>query len=252
MVGMALLAVAVVLTLRAGHGPGRGTLAVARGRPVADPGPGGADRGGAGRRGGHHRDRSPRRGQGGQADPHRPRGHDPHPRRDRARRRRGAAGPALGAVADRRPRPRPGRRAGPAGRHGRPGDHRLHPVLHPPARRAGRHPRPRGLHGVVHRPLVPPRPVRPPARGRAGPRPARCRAGRRPARRTRWRRPPAPCGTPVWPGSRCESHRAAAAGDRRPPGGGEPPVEAEGTDLDEVHEHRPTRGWSSSGTTRST
>ena len=40
----------------------------------------------------HHRGRAPRRRQGGQADPHRPRGHDPHPRRDRAGHRRRAHG----------------------------------------------------------------------------------------------------------------------------------------------------------------
>ena len=50
MVGMALLAVAVVLALRAGHGPGRGTLVVSEERAVADPGPGGPGGGGAGRR----------------------------------------------------------------------------------------------------------------------------------------------------------------------------------------------------------
>ncbi len=56
---------------------------------------------------------------------------------------------------------------------------RLHPVLHPSPRRAGRGPRVRGLDGVVDGPVVPPRPVRSPARDRArdGPRPRRRATG---------------------------------------------------------------------------
>ena len=171
MVGMALLAVAVILTLEAVHGPGRGT-------PVVAPSAlwltrallalivivlaAGTATTGAGPHAG---------GQGGQADPHRSRGHDPDPRRDRALRRSRAPRPALGAVADQRPGPCPGCRPGPAGRHGRPGDRRVHPVLHPPAGGPGRDPRVRGIDGVGHRPLVPPRAVRPPARGGRGTRP---------------------------------------------------------------------------------
>ncbi len=87
MVGMALLAVAVVLTLEASHGPGRGTLVGDPRGAMADPGSGRPDRDRAGRRDRHHRGRPPRRGEGGQAGPHRARGHDPDPRRDRADRR---------------------------------------------------------------------------------------------------------------------------------------------------------------------
>ncbi len=86
MVGMALLAVAVILTLEAGHGPGPGDAgrdqASARWLTRALLGP---HRDRAGRRDRHHRGRAPRRRERGQADPHRPRGHDPDPRRDRAR-----------------------------------------------------------------------------------------------------------------------------------------------------------------------
>ena len=48
MVGMALLAAAVELTLVAGHGPGRGTLAVSRGARATHPVPGRAHRDGPG------------------------------------------------------------------------------------------------------------------------------------------------------------------------------------------------------------
>ncbi len=55
------------------------------------------------------------------------------------------------------PQPCPGQRPDPPRRRGGPGHHRVHPVLHPPPRGAGLVPCARSLTGVVDRPLVPPR-----------------------------------------------------------------------------------------------
>ena len=89
----------------------------------------------------------------------------------------------LAAVAERRAGPRPERRpwcsSGSMVAQGIVG---LHPVLHPPAGGAGRHPCPRGLDGVGHRALVPPRALRPCRPSRCPPvtrRPADDAAGRR-------------------------------------------------------------------------
>ena len=198
MVGMALLAVAVVLTLEAGHRAGPGTPAVTRRALWLSAAAGRAHRRGAGRRGRHHRGRPARRRQGGEAHPHRVGGHDPHPCGDRPDQCGGPAGPALGAVEGRRSGPRPTLEPCAPRRHDRPGHHRLHPILHPSPGLAGGHPRVRRGHGVVDRPLVPPRAVRPSAR-----------SGGRHRLRSRW-----VGGIGRRPRTRVHDHRSAATGDR--------------------------------------
>ena len=83
MVGIALLTVAVILALRAGRAPGAGPLMVKLSVRRLARGIIAAARPGHRRRHGHHRGRSPRRRQGGQAHPRPPGRHGPHPRRDR-------------------------------------------------------------------------------------------------------------------------------------------------------------------------
>ncbi len=163
MVGMALLAVAVVLTLEADHRSGPGALAVTRGAlwltrtlvglTVVVLAAGAATTGTGPHAGGKGAKRIPL----GLEDM----------TRIHAEVVLAAGGALVGAapraVEDGRPGSHSERRPGPAGGDGGPGHDRLHPVLQPSPAGPGRDPRARSVDGVGRGAVVPSRAVGPPA-----------------------------------------------------------------------------------------